>query len=187
MKHTTYDVNTVGDRLKRIREDLGISMRELAAKADVAASFVSRIEAGKASPTIMTLQKLLGALDVEVVDFFRQENAPDPAAQVVFRQRDMQTLCEADRLWTFAYPSHPDIGIVMTYEEYQPETELVEVEQHTRDTYGQILSGQLTIEIPGCGTFLAKRGDAFFLKAGTKHASRNSGKSVLKMVVAQLR
>jgi transcriptional regulator with XRE-family HTH domain len=187
MKNTKYDVNIVGDRLKRIREELGISMRELAAKADVAASFVSRVEAGKASPTIMTLQKLLGALEVEVVDFFQREHVPDPAEQVVFRQRDMQTLCEADRQWTFAFPSHPDIGLVMTYEEYQPETGLVEVERHTRDTYGQILSGQLTIEIPGRGTFIAKRGDAFFLKAGTKHASQNSGKSVLKMVVAQLR
>ncbi|MCP4644082.1 MAG: helix-turn-helix domain-containing protein [bacterium] len=187
MKNTVYDVNTVGDRLRAIREELGISMRELAAKADVAASFVSRVEAGKASPTIMTLQKLLHALNVEVVDFFEREHAPDPARQVVFRRSDMQALSEADRRWMFAFPSHPDISLVMTYEEYQPETELVEEERHARDTYGQVLSGQLTIEIPGRDAFVAKRGDAFFLKAGTKHASRNSGKSVLKMVVAQIK
>jgi transcriptional regulator with XRE-family HTH domain len=187
MKSIAFDVKTVGNRLRRLRKNLGLSMRELAARADVAASFVSRIEAGKASPTIMTLQKLLEALGVEVVEFFQQEDAPDPARQVVFKHADMQILSEKDRWWVFAYPSHPDIGLVMTYEEYQPQTDLIELERHPRDTYGQVLSGQLTIDIPGRGTFTAKRGDAFFLKANTPHTSRNSGNSVLRIVAAQIK
>ena len=187
MKFNAFDVKTVGNRLRKLRKTLGLSMRELAARADVAASFVSRIEAGKASPTIMTLQKLLEALGVEVVEFFQREDAPDPARQVVFKNTDMQALCEEDRRWVFAFPSHPDIGLVMTYEEYQPQTDLIELERHPRDTYGQVLSGQLTIEIPGRGTFTARRGDAFILKANTPHTSRNSGNSVLRIVAAQIK
>lgn len=187
MKATPYDVKTVGNRLKKLRKGRGLSMRELAARADVAASFVSRIEAGKASPTIMTLQKLLEALGVEVVEFFQQKDTLDPAQQVVFKHGDMQTLSEVDRKWVFAFPSHPEIGLVMTYEEYQPHTDIIEPERHPRDTFGQVLSGQLTIEIPGREAFTARRGDAFFLKANTEHTSRNSGDAVLKMVVVQIK
>ncbi len=187
MESRAFDVKAVGNRLRKLRKKLGLSMRELAARADVAASFVSRIEAGKASPTIMTLQKLLEALGVEVVEFFEQEDATDPARQVVFKGTDMKALCEEDRRWVFAFPSHPDIGLVMTYEEYQPQTDLIEVERHPRDTYGQVLSGQLTIEIPGRGVFTAKKGDAFFLEANTPHTSRNSGNSVLRIVAAQIK
>jgi transcriptional regulator with XRE-family HTH domain len=187
MESTPLDVKDVGNRLKRLRKARGLSMRELAAKADVAASFVSRIEAGKASPTIMTLQKLLEALGVEVVDFFQRSDALDPARQVVFKRGDMQILAEFDRRWIFAFPSHPEIGVVMTYEEYQPHTDLVEPERHPRDTYGQVLSGELTIEVPGQPPYVARRGDAFFLKANTEHTSRNSGDTVLKLAVVQVK
>ena len=185
MKANTYDVKALGHRLRDLRKARGLSMRELATRADVAASFVSRIEAGKASPTIMTLQKLLEALHVEVVEFFQQEDALDPAQKVVFKRADMHALCEDDRKWVFAFPFHPDIGVVMTYEEYQPHTNIVEPERHPRHTYGQVLSGELTIEIPGREALTATRGDAFFLKSGTAHTSRNSGNTVLKMVVVQ--
>jgi transcriptional regulator with XRE-family HTH domain len=148
---------------------------------------VSRIEAGKASPTIMTLQKLLEALGVEVVEFFQHDDTPDPAEQVVFESARMDALTEVDRRWVFLFPSHPDLGLVMSSEEYQPHTDLVEVERHPRDTYGLVLSGELTIEIPGRGTFVAKRGDAFYLKANTEHTSRNSGNTVLKLVAAQVK
>ncbi len=97
MQNTPYDVKAVGRRLARLREELGISMRELAVKAEVSASFVSRVEAGKASPTIMTLQKFLQALNVDVAEFFQREDTLDPAQQVVFRQSAMQALGEADR------------------------------------------------------------------------------------------
>jgi transcriptional regulator with XRE-family HTH domain len=187
MKAAPCDVKTVGNRLRTLRKARGLSMRELAARADVAASFVSRLEAGKASPTIMTLQKLLEALGVEVVEFFQQADAPDPARQVVFKRAHMQTLSEVDRKWVFAFPSHPEIGLVMTYEEYQPHTEIVEPERHPRDTFGQILSGRLTIETPGREPFTACRGDAFFLKANTEHTARNSSDTVLKMVVVQVK
>jgi transcriptional regulator with XRE-family HTH domain len=187
MKATPLDVKAIGDRLKRLRKARGLSMRELAVKADVAASFVSRIEAGKASPTIMTLQKLLEALGVEVVEFFQQKDTLDPAQQVVFKRADMQALSDVDRRWVFSFPSHPEIGVIMTYEEYQPHTDIVEPERHPRDIFGQVVSGELTIEIPGREAFVAKRGDAFFLKANTEHTSRNSGDTVLKMVVVQMR
>ena len=123
----------------------------------------------------------------EVVEFFKESATPDTAEQVVLKHWEMQTLSEVDRRWVFLFPSHPDVGLVMSYEEYQPHTDIVELERHPRDTYGYVVSGELAIDIAGRGTFTAKRGDAFFLKAHTEHTSRNSGGTVLKLVVAQVK
>lgn len=185
MKNSPLNVKTVGARLKSLRLARGYSMRELAARAGIAVSFLSKIEAGKASPTIMSLQKVLEALDVAVGEFFRDGTQENPADKVVFKREDMKALVEEDRTWLFAFPSHPDLGIELSYEEYKPRTRLVELERHPVDICGYVLAGELTLEIPHRGVFKAGKGDAFYLKAGTEHISRNRGRTTLKMVVAQ--
>jgi len=52
--------------VRESRERAGLSVRELAEHADVAASTVSRIEAGKVSPTVETLQSLMHACGREL-------------------------------------------------------------------------------------------------------------------------
>jgi len=52
--------------VKESRERVGLSVRALAEHADVAASTVSRIEAGKVSPTVETLQSLMHACGREL-------------------------------------------------------------------------------------------------------------------------
>lgn len=54
---------TVGERLKRLRLDRGLSQRELAAPG-VSYAYVSRIEAGTRNPSVKALRKLAARLDV---------------------------------------------------------------------------------------------------------------------------
>lgn len=54
-------VSDVGTLVRESRERAGLSVRALAEHAGVAASTVSRIEAGKVSPTVETLQSLMHA------------------------------------------------------------------------------------------------------------------------------
>lgn len=56
--------------LKRIRERQGLSRAGLAAKSGVYPATVNRIEAGERSPTVATLEKLAGALEVEMMELF---------------------------------------------------------------------------------------------------------------------
>ncbi len=53
------------DLIRSRRETAGLSMRELAERAHVAASTVSRIEAGKVSPSAETVDRLLLACGLE--------------------------------------------------------------------------------------------------------------------------
>ncbi len=60
----------VGQRLKTLREERGISMRTLARNSGLSANALSMIERGLTSPSISTLFKIATALGVPITDFF---------------------------------------------------------------------------------------------------------------------
>jgi len=177
----------IGMRIKWLREDRKMSMRDLAAKADVATSLISKIEAGKSSPTVATLQKILYAMNVDFYEFFeRRHDDLDPSEQILFRRADMVITQDEDRKWYYAFPSHPRIRLQMTYEEYQPRTHVIEREVHRGDIAGYVVSGQLTIEVIDQGRFVIQAGDAFYIKQGRLHSSMNDGDRILKLVTVEL-
>ncbi len=57
-------------RLREWRERRGYSIRELAKRAGVDPTAYSRIENGRVSPIVTTLEKLARALKVHVTEFF---------------------------------------------------------------------------------------------------------------------
>lgn len=48
---------TLGERIKKVRNEKNLSLRDLAANLELSASFLSQIEQGKASPSIENLKK----------------------------------------------------------------------------------------------------------------------------------
>jgi len=56
----------VGANIKRVREEKGITLRELAKQLDVSASFLSQVETGKAFPSLSSLKNLANSLQVTV-------------------------------------------------------------------------------------------------------------------------
>jgi transcriptional regulator with XRE-family HTH domain len=68
----------IGLALRHLREDHGLTARQLAGASGVSAAMISRIENGLVSPSISTLSALSRALDVPLVSLFR-ETASKPA------------------------------------------------------------------------------------------------------------
>lgn len=54
----------VGDRIKGLRKNIGISQKELANRANISQAALHYIENGANSPTVKTLNKIAGALGV---------------------------------------------------------------------------------------------------------------------------
>src|SRR5262245_38997264 len=65
-----YTSGAVELRVREWREQRGFSYRALAKRAGIGLSTLYRIESGEASPTVAMLERLAGALDIRVVDFF---------------------------------------------------------------------------------------------------------------------
>ncbi|HEY4411643.1 MAG TPA: helix-turn-helix domain-containing protein [Gaiellaceae bacterium] len=79
---------TIGQRLKRLRLERGLSQRELAAPG-VSYAYISRIEAGTRQPSVKALRKLAEKLGV-TADFLETGSELDPTAARELRLCDLE-------------------------------------------------------------------------------------------------
>lgn len=64
---------TLGEKIRSIRNEKGLSILELKELTGLSKSTISELENDKSSPTAATLEKIAKALNVEVPDFFKSE------------------------------------------------------------------------------------------------------------------
>lgn len=67
----------LGERVKKIRLNNNISVRDLAAKVGVSASFLYQLEQGKVSPSYSTLRTIAGVLNTSVALLAGDEQPED--------------------------------------------------------------------------------------------------------------
>ncbi|GAB4335799.1 MAG: XRE family transcriptional regulator [Candidatus Abyssubacteria bacterium] len=63
----------VGEKVKKLREEKGMSLAELAEKSGFSSALLSQIENHMISPPLGTLIKLAGAMDVSIGHFFEDK------------------------------------------------------------------------------------------------------------------
>ena len=76
----------IGKRVRRQRNKLGFTLRELAARTDLTAGFLSQLENDQISPSLNSLQSIATALQVPM--FYFLENAqPHPIVRAAERRK----------------------------------------------------------------------------------------------------
>jgi transcriptional regulator with XRE-family HTH domain len=90
-------VKTLGQRIRELRGEHDLSLRELARKLDISAAFLSDIELGRRHPSDQLLAKIARSLGTSVEDLRQLDTRPvvdelrrlastDPAYGFAFRQ-----------------------------------------------------------------------------------------------------
>jgi len=69
------DMSQIGERAKRVRLAKGDTQEGVARRAEIALATYMRIESGRNQPTVDTLVKIAGALDVSVAELVGEEVA----------------------------------------------------------------------------------------------------------------
>ncbi len=60
----------VGNRIKVLRKRMGLSQEKLALKADIDRTYLAGIEAGKRNVTLVSMEKVVKALEVSMKEFW---------------------------------------------------------------------------------------------------------------------
>ena len=68
------DPFAIGQKLRVARSNSGLSLRELAAEAEVSASLLSQIENGRTMPSVRSLHSIADALSVPITYFFPEDD-----------------------------------------------------------------------------------------------------------------
>ena len=91
-KKDYYDPETLGESLKKRREELGISQEALAFVAGISIPFLCTVEQGKKIPSVKVLNKLLYALNVKVIFEGQEGLKPDIAKLIQKFEKEMRVL-----------------------------------------------------------------------------------------------
>jgi transcriptional regulator with XRE-family HTH domain len=85
---SSHQDSEIGPRIRQRREELGLSLRELARRTELSPAFISRIENGQVSTSISSLRKIADELDVPMLRFLREI----PQSSPVLKKKDRPTL-----------------------------------------------------------------------------------------------
>lgn len=156
-------LNEIGGKLRLLRTRNRLSMRQLAKLAGVTTSYIAGLEAGRTSPTISTLRKLLDALQTDLGEFF---SAEAPGAEMVFRHERMRQVEDENRRYTFTLPRRPNVHVEVVEETIRPRGAKPEFETLHSEMAGFVLEGELVLEVEHQAPQRLRPRDAFYIPAG---------------------
>ncbi|MBK7042159.1 MAG: helix-turn-helix transcriptional regulator [Saprospiraceae bacterium] len=64
----------VGNRIKELRTNIGISQEQLGFKADLDRTYINSVEAGRRNISVVALEKIIRALETDFAEFFKNQN-----------------------------------------------------------------------------------------------------------------
>lgn len=82
----------IGARIRYFRRLRGFSQEQLSLQTGLNTAFLGHLEQGLKSPTIMTLEKLVRALNITFEELFAEESsAPNPDREQALKQIELLT------------------------------------------------------------------------------------------------
>lgn len=173
----------LGRRVKQLRLQKGLTLKEIEARVGVSATHVSEVERGKTSPTVGALSKIAAALEVNasyLIDF--------PIGQAVSVTRPGERL-------GITTPEHEFVFDVLTREQPYAEISLflatINPDQKHRlhrearpgDKFLLVIDGIIEITL-GTRSYVLKRGDSLHFKASQPQELKNLGDTPCRILWA---
>jgi transcriptional regulator with XRE-family HTH domain len=176
----------LGERLRRLRESRGLSVRGLAKLASITAGTLSKIENRQTSPSVGTLKDILDGLGTTLGEFFASaDGASDGGERFVFRPADLVNLSSENGVSLLGVPQADKSSVLQAFHEtYAPGADTGERPLcHEGEDAGFCLSGTMELTVDGRRQILGP-GDAFHYRSDRPHRWRNVGQTRAVLVTA---
>ncbi len=158
--------NNIGRQIRRRRKVRGLSLKEVAERAEVSIGLVSQIERGLTMPSVRSLGAICGALEMPVGWLF-DHSAPVDAGQVLVRRHQRRVLdLGAKGMVKELMTPDSSTGIQMMRLVIRPGGSTGETPYNhpAGSKCGTVLAGTLALEIDG-EVHLVDAGDSFAFDA----------------------
>jgi transcriptional regulator with XRE-family HTH domain len=173
----------VGEHVRRLRVQAGLSQRTLAKLTGFSASFMSQVEHGQVSPSISSMEKIATALGVTLAEFFAA--AADGEGGLIVRVAERQALssgwskAEIERLSLSPSAAHLEAMLITLRPGGRSAKHPC---GHAREEFALMLQGEVTLTL-GPEDHRLRRGDAVTILPGELRLWRNYTRSPARFVV----
>jgi transcriptional regulator with XRE-family HTH domain len=167
-----------------VRQQRGVTLEALAAKAGITKGFLSQIERGMKAPSISTLMRIAQVLGVGVGELFE-----DPRKQALpyslVRHNERQRYAKEGSLYGYQYEA---VAFRKAAKKMEPFIVFPPLRmphkffRHRGDEMVLVLSGRIQVDIDGELLDL-RPGDCVYFDGSTPHRSRSVGKRMARALV----
>jgi transcriptional regulator with XRE-family HTH domain len=175
--------SALGGKIRQVREQKRLTLKELSRKVGVSESLISQIETGKVSPSIDTLLSLADYLEVDLEYLFSEYKRTKKVT--ILRKEERSRMRRGG-------VSYEQLSLLAEEENrHAVEAVLLEIEsgkqQGSRDyghegrELGIILGGRGKLSY-GTDTYDLKEGDSINFASSIPHVLRNTGKRPLRAI-----
>jgi DNA-binding transcriptional MerR regulator/quercetin dioxygenase-like cupin family protein len=162
-------------RLKRLRTEQGVSIRGLAARTGLSASYISALERSRSSPSVASLQKLAAALGTNLDKLLGDE---DPARNSpVVRPTERRRLNLDIPGVTIEQLAVGDTRFEASLTRIAPGCGSGDSYHHEGEEFVYVLEGVLEVTLEESTTYLAHGHDALTFPSHLPHRWRNPSES----------
>ncbi len=162
----------IGDKIKRLRLQRGLTQEELGARTELSKGFISQLERDITSPSIATLMDILEALGTDIASFFHET----VDEKIVYGREDMFVKEQDDGVtirWLVTNAQKNALEPILVTLPAGGET--VPDDPHEGEEFGYVLAGSIALLL-GEKAHRVHRGDSFCFRPNCVHALKNPGK-----------
>lgn len=182
----TLKQHQVGQHVRRLREQMRISVRALAARTDFSPSFISQLENGQVSPSIHSMEKIAHSLGVTLGAFFAAIGPGQGGLVLKKSQRE-----KVESSWSNAVieslgrpGSHPRLSPMVITLAPGGQSGKYPV-PHPTEEFALLIKGRATLRL-GPDDHTLSTGDAVTLLPGELRLWLNPGRSDCQILIVAL-
>lgn len=175
----------IGATARRLRTALGLTLGDVARRANISAAMLSRLENGDVSPSLETLSALAPVLGVPLAQLFSDVDKPRGGAQHVPRGQGLEVVRRGTRRGHTYHLLAADRGPRRAFEPFlvtlNDKSEVFPGFEHPGTEFIYLLEGSLTYR-HGDETHLLKAGDALTFAGEVPHGPEKLLKTPIRML-----
>ena len=172
----------VGVNIKRLREEQDLTLRALAKKLEISASFLSQVESGKASPSLSTLKSIADALSTTIGNLIGEAQKLED--NPVVRSSERKHVHEAGRGINLYLLTSRDSNKQMEpllFKLKEGATSGERSYKHFGQEFVMVLRGVIEVMLNDM-SYILKKGDSIYFNSNVPHAFKNIGKEEAEAV-----
>jgi transcriptional regulator with XRE-family HTH domain len=179
----------VGDKIKELRNQKGMTLDKLSKKSEVSMSLLSMVERNISAPTVKTLEKVVRALETTISDLYRDMEGPKDSDHgtegvSIIHQRDRRNLVLG--------PERADAHYELLTPDYRKKLQIMYIHfpvgkhngdflSHEGEECGIVLEGKLRACV-GERTYVLEQGDCIYLDSSVPHKWENLGQIEVRAI-----
>lgn len=169
----------IGDKLRRLRLQRGLTQEELANRCELSKSFISLLERDLTSPSLDTLADLLESLGSDLPTFFREKDEKLVfGGEDIFVKEDPELMKGMIR-WLIPSAQKNQMEPILVV--MGPGGETAEDDPHEGEEFGYVLSGTIRIVL-GDRAERVRKDESFYFRPAAPHKLVNAGKGICKVL-----